>query len=82
MLSPVFNQVVWIDFDGRHSLGTWREIGGLLGLAALLDLAILSENPLFIYPLSVLSGVSRPGDPDRGIYYHLGTFLSTRKQVS
>ena len=58
MLSPVFNQVVWVDFDGRHSLGSWREIGILLGLAALLDLAILSENPLFIYPLSVLSGVA------------------------
>ena len=56
LLAPVFSQVVWIDFDGRHSLGSWREIGGLLGVAALLDLAILSGNPLIIYPLAVLSG--------------------------
>ncbi len=58
LLTPVFNQAVWIDFDSRHSLGSWREIGGLLGLAALLDLAILSENPLIIFPLAVLSGLA------------------------
>jgi uncharacterized membrane protein len=58
LLSPVFSQVVWIDFNGQHSLGNWREIGILLGLAGLLDLAILSNNPLILYPLAVLSGLS------------------------
>ena len=34
------------------------KLAGLLGLAALLDLAILSQNPLIIYPLAVLSGLA------------------------
>ncbi len=58
LLTPVFNQVVWADADGRNSLGSPRELFGLLGLAALLDLAIISENPLLLYPLALLSGVA------------------------
>jgi uncharacterized membrane protein len=58
ILSPVFNQVIFIDFNNQHSLGSWREIGGMVGLAVLLDLAILSENPLLVYPLAVLSGLA------------------------
>lgn len=58
LLAPVFNQVVWRHSDDRHSLGSTREILGLLGLAALLDLAIASQNPLLLYPLAVLSGLA------------------------
>jgi uncharacterized membrane protein len=58
LLIPVFNQAIWDDFNGRHSLGSWRELGGLLALAALLDLAMLSDNPLILYPLAVLSGLA------------------------
>jgi uncharacterized membrane protein len=58
LLAPVFNQAVWANFTEHHSLGSWREIAGLLAAAALLDLAILSQNPLIIYPLAVLSGLS------------------------
>ncbi len=58
LLAPVFNQAVWIDFQEAHSLGSWKEIAGLLGLAALFDLAVLSQNPLLLYPLAVLSGLS------------------------
>ena len=58
LLAPVFNQVIWAEYSERHSLGSWREIAGLIAAAGLLDLAILSQNPLIIYPLAVLSGLS------------------------
>lgn len=58
LLAPVFNQALWANFDSRPSLGSWRELLTLLGLAALLDLAILSENPFLVYPLAVLSGLA------------------------
>ena len=58
LLAPVFNQAIWADFTPRPSLGSWRELFTLLGLAALLDLAILSENPFLVYPLAVMSGVA------------------------
>lgn len=58
LLSPVVNQVLWIDVDNRNSLGSWREIAGLLGLSALLNLAVISQNPLLLYPLAVLSGIA------------------------
>ena len=35
-------------------------MGIMLGLAALLDLALLSDNALILYPLAVLSGLAVP----------------------
>jgi uncharacterized membrane protein len=56
ILVPVFNQVIWINYEPIHSLGKWSEIAGLFLLAVILDLAILSQNVLIFYPLAVLSG--------------------------
>lgn len=58
LLVPVFNQAIWIDFTNTPSLGSWRELASLLGLSALLVLSLLSGNPLLVYPLAVLSGLS------------------------
>jgi uncharacterized membrane protein len=55
VLVPVFNQVVWQTFDNRSSLNGWRELLPLLGLAVIVDLAVLSNNPLILYPLALLS---------------------------
>jgi uncharacterized membrane protein len=57
VLVPVFNQVVWQEFDNRPSLKTWRDFFPLLGLAAMIDLAVLSNNPLLLYPLALLSAL-------------------------
>lgn len=55
VLVPVFNQVVWSNLDNRPSLQGWSELFPLLGLAAIMDLAVLSNNPLLLYPLALFS---------------------------
>ena len=54
-LFPVFNQTIWADLDSRPFLGSWRSMGLLLLLAVLLDLIVLTENPVALYPLAILS---------------------------
>ncbi|PKO12972.1 MAG: hypothetical protein CVU39_21270 [Chloroflexi bacterium HGW-Chloroflexi-10] len=58
IIYPIFNQTIWSDWEDQPILGGWKELGALLGLAILLDLMILSENPLLLYPLAVLSGLN------------------------
>lgn len=54
-LFPVFNQTAWAEWDKRPALNGWRALGGLLALAAALDLLVLTENPLILYPLALIS---------------------------
>jgi uncharacterized membrane protein len=58
VLVPVLHQTLWPVYDNRPALAGWREFLPLLGLAALLDLAIWSELPPLLYPLALLSGAS------------------------
>jgi uncharacterized membrane protein len=58
VLFPVFNQVAWQNLENRPALGRWRDFLPLLGLAAFVDLAVLSENPLLLYPLALLSALA------------------------
>lgn len=55
VLVPVFNQVVWLDYENRSSLQGWRDFLPFVGLAVILDLAVLSNIPLLVYPLALLS---------------------------
>jgi uncharacterized membrane protein len=54
VLYPVVNQTLWREEDERPSL-TWKEFGILLGIVLLVDLGILSEQPLVLYPIAFLS---------------------------
>jgi len=54
VLYPVVNQTIWYDADDRPAL-TWKEFGGLLGIVLLVDLAILSEQSIVLYPVAFLS---------------------------
>lgn len=54
VLYPVVNQTLWRDAVERPAL-TWKEFGGLLGIILLVDLGILSENPIVLYPIAFLS---------------------------
>jgi hypothetical protein len=54
VLYPVVNQTLWRDADERPAL-TWKGIGGLLGIILLVDLGILSEQPVILYPIAFLS---------------------------
>ena len=58
ILMPVAHQVLWKAYDARPALAGWRQFLPLLGLAGLIDLAVLSENPLLLYPLALLSAAS------------------------
>jgi len=54
-LYPVYNQTVWKDWDPRPALEGLPAVAGLALAALLLDLAILTENPLVLYPLALIS---------------------------
>lgn len=55
ILFPVFNQTVWIDWQGTAALGGIRSLGAPVGGGILLALAVLSGNPLLLYPLTLFS---------------------------
>jgi uncharacterized membrane protein len=52
---PAFHQTVWQRWDSRPALPGLRSVAGLLALAAVLDALVLTENPLVLYPLALLS---------------------------
>jgi uncharacterized membrane protein len=54
VLYPVVNQTLWQEADDRPAL-TWKEFGGLLGIILLMDLGILSEHPVVLFPIAFLS---------------------------
>ncbi len=54
-LAPTFRQTAWSDIDRQPVLSTWAQVTGLVSLAGLADLAILSGSPVALYPAVVLS---------------------------
>lgn len=54
ILYPAFNQSVWKDADKERALD-WKKLGILVGLSILVNLAILTESPIVLYPIAILS---------------------------
>ena len=54
ILYPAFNQSVWKDADPGRALD-WKKLGILAGIILLVDLAVLTEHPLVLYPIAILS---------------------------
>lgn len=54
-LYPAFNQSAWKDWDERQAIPGLRSLGGLLSLAVLLDLIVLSEFWPALYILALIS---------------------------
>lgn len=54
-LFSVFNQTLWKQPDPRPALAGWRELGLLAGTMLVTDLAILSEQPIILYPIALIS---------------------------
>jgi uncharacterized membrane protein len=52
---PVFNQTMWRNWQDRPILSSFRELGGLLALAVLLIGIVLTQNPIILYPLALIS---------------------------
>ncbi len=53
-----FNQTAWHDPVPQPPLRSAGDLAGLLGLGALVDGAVLSENVLLLYPLALLSSLA------------------------
>ena len=54
-LFPAFNQTAWRDSDPAPVIGTWKHFLGLLALLLVVDLLILTESPLVLYPIAFVS---------------------------
>ena len=54
-LYPAFNQTVWKKQVRRPALENLRSLRILLVSALVLDLVVLTENPLILYPLALIS---------------------------
>src|SRR4030095_5019595 len=54
ILYPAFNQSAWKDTDPGRAL-SWKKLGILIGMVFLVDLAVLTERPIILYPIAILS---------------------------
>ena len=54
-LYPAFNASVWRQADARPAIDGLKKMGLIVCFAIILDLVILSENPLILYPLAIIS---------------------------
>ena len=54
ILYPAFNQSVWKDADPGRAL-SWKTLGILVAIILVVDLAVLLESPVILYPIAVLS---------------------------
>jgi uncharacterized membrane protein len=57
MIYPVFTQTARQQWQPSAIIPSWRWLFGLLGFLLLIDLGVLSENPLILYPLALLSSL-------------------------
>ncbi len=57
MLFPAFNQTVWADGENRPALPGWKLFGPLLVIQLVLDLLVLTDSPIILYPLAIISAL-------------------------
>jgi len=54
ILFPAFNQTTWKEYDSSPALD-WKKLGILIGSIFLIDLLILPESPIVLYPIAIIS---------------------------
>lgn len=52
---PAFNQSIWRQPEYVPALQSFSDLGKLVGLGAVVILLVLTENPILLYPLALLS---------------------------
>jgi hypothetical protein len=57
LVYPVFNQSIWREWQPAPVLRSLGDLIVLLGFGAILVPLVISENPLFLYPLALLSSL-------------------------
>ena len=55
LIYPVFNQVVWHSPDDRRNLNSLRELAGVCIAGAVVILLVLTERPIFLWVLGLIS---------------------------
>jgi hypothetical protein len=55
ILLPSFIQTVFVRWEEKSALGNWKQVLGLLVIAAGLDALILLEAPWVLYPIALVS---------------------------
>ncbi|NMC11411.1 MAG: DUF2085 domain-containing protein [Chloroflexi bacterium] len=58
ILFPAFNQSVWKDYKPEPAMPGLRCVVNLLLIILLIDALVLSENPLVLFPLAIISVLS------------------------
>jgi len=56
VLYPVVNQTLWRTLDDRPAL-EWKSLGILTGLIVAINLLILTDSPIVLYPIAYLSAL-------------------------
>ncbi len=54
VLFPAFNQSAWKTHDPSPAL-TWKKLGILVGIILIVDLLILTQNPIVLLPIALIS---------------------------
>jgi uncharacterized membrane protein len=54
ILFPAFNQSAWKAYDPTPAL-TWKQLGILIGTVLIINLLILTESDLILYPIAIFS---------------------------
>lgn len=56
VLYPVVQQTVWRESDERPALG-WKSFGILTTIILIMDLLVLTDSPIVLYPIAILSAL-------------------------
>ena len=54
VLYPVVQQTIWRESDERPALG-WKSFGILAAIILIVDLLVLTDSPIVLYPVAILS---------------------------
>ncbi len=57
MLFPAFNQTIWMDGEDKPAMRGWKVFSLLLGIQVVLDLLVLTESPIVLFPLAIISAL-------------------------
>jgi uncharacterized membrane protein len=56
ILFPIVNQTLWREQDDRPAL-EWKSFGVLIGLTIIINLLILTDSPIVLYPIAYISAL-------------------------
>jgi uncharacterized membrane protein len=57
LLFPAFNQTVWADCEDKRAISGWKVFGLLVAIQVVLDLLVLTDSPIVLYPLAIISAL-------------------------